>query len=255
MSTHDASTIVPPLQEAKVPTPPGDGQRRRVADRGRIGRELWPAGRLARVLAGILFLAAAIATTISLRYISPSVMLQVVGTFLLAAAAYTILVWTLGERVLTRVDPWLAALALILPLAVVGMLPLVPMPVAVGVDYYVAVSLLVQAVIGYGGCEIAGIPTLLLRRRYTVYCALNGVDVVERWLRSRPRWVAWSLAVLAFVVTAALMGAALMVDGGLGFWIAYVLFLVIGFVANRVVVARRQSARGATPIDRGPRAS
>ncbi|MGH7912075.1 MAG: DUF6410 domain-containing protein [Candidatus Dormibacteraceae bacterium] len=216
--------------------------------RTKVGRDLLPAGRLVRVLAGILFLAAATATGLSLLGSAPWALLQVPLTVLVAAIAYTILVWVLGERFLARVDPWLAALVLVLPLAIVGVLPWVPVPVAVGVDFYIALSLLVQAAIGYGGCEIAGIPSLVLRRRYTVYCVLNGVDAVEGWLRGRSRWVAWALAILAFAITLALIVGVQLIGKTAGYWVAYMAFLAAGFVANRVVAARQASAgRSADP--------
>ena len=213
----------------------------------RVGRDLLPAGRLIRVVAGILFLAAAVATAASLRHVSLPAVLEIALTVLIAATGYTVLVWLLGERLLDRIDPWLAAIVIVLPLALVGALPFVPKPVGVGADLYVAVSLLVQAAIGYGGCEIAGVPTLVLRRRHTVYCALNGVDVVERWLRDRSRSLAWGLAVLAFVVIFALIVLAEGLGSGVGYWAAYMLFLVVGFIANRIVAARHRGADGQPP--------
>ncbi|MGH7920072.1 MAG: DUF6410 domain-containing protein [Candidatus Dormibacteraceae bacterium] len=221
----------------------------------KVGRDLLPAGRLVRVVAGILFLAASVTTATSVGLVSLSELAQVVLTVLIAGAAYTGLVWILGDRILTRIGPWLSALIVVLPLAVLGVLPFVPQPVAVGVDFYVALSLLVQAVIGYGGCEIVGIPTLLLRRRYTVYCVFNGVDVVERWLQARSRWVRWTLAVLAFLSIVVLSAIAEVAGSGVGYWAAYVLFLVVGFIANAVVTRRGlRGKRSVHSTDRAPTA-
>lgn len=202
---------------------------------GRVGRELWAAGRVARILAGVLFLAASFGTAVTFHLISLPGLLEIAATVVVAAAAYTVAVWALGERFLTRADPWLAALALVLPLAVVAVLPFLRPSISVGLDAYVAISLLTQAVIGYGGCEIVGIPTLLLRRRFTVYCALNGVDLVERWLRTQPGWMRWTLAILAFLLTGALITLVAGTAGNIGYWIAYLLFLLVGFTANRVL--------------------
>ena len=206
---------------------------------GRVGRELWAAGRLVRILAGTLFLAAAFGTAVTFHLISPFGLLEIAATVVVAAAAYTVGTWALGERFLARVDPWLAALALVLPLGLVAVLPFLPPGILVGLDAYIAISLLTQAVIGYGGCEIVGIPTLVLRRRFTVYCALNGVDLVERWLRSRAAWLRWTLAFLAFLVTAALITVVAETVGNLGYWVAYVLFLLVGLVLNRVLRVRK----------------
>lgn len=221
-----------PFGAAGTDAPPQD----RSGDR--VGRDLWGAGRVARILAGILFLGAAFGTALTFRLTSVTGVLGIAGTVVVAAAVYTAATWALGERFLARVDPWLAALALVVPLGVVSALPFLPRSISVGLDAYIAISLLAQAVIGYGGCEIVGIPTLVLRRRFTVYCALNGVDLVERWLRARAAWMRWTLALLAFLLTGALITVAAETVGNLGYWIAYLLFLVVGFIVSRGLRAR-----------------
>jgi hypothetical protein len=193
---------------------------------------------VARVLAGILFLAASFGTAVTFHLISLPGLVGIAATVVVTAAAYTVAAWVLGERFLARLDPWLAAVAVVLPLAVVAVLPFTPPPIAVGLDAYIAISLLTQAAIGYGGCEVVGIPTLLLRRRFTVYCALNGVDLVEQWLRARAGWLRWTVGILAFLFTGALITVVAETVGNLGYWIAYLLFLVAGFVVNRVLRAR-----------------
>lgn len=207
-------------------------------DAEQVGRDIWPAGRLARVLAGVLFLAAAFGTAVTFHLLSLPGLLGIAATVVVAAAVYTVGIGVLAERFLARADPWLAALIVVLPLAVVAVLPFLPPSIPVGLDAFVALSLLTQAAIGYGGCEIVSIPTLVLRRRFTVYCALNGVDLVERWLRTRPGWVRWTLAILAFVFTSALITLVAATVGNVGYWIAYSAFLVVGLVLNRVLRAR-----------------
>ncbi|MFZ0216871.1 MAG: DUF6410 domain-containing protein [Candidatus Dormiibacterota bacterium] len=201
-----------------------------------IGRDIGPAGRLVRILAGLFFVAAAIAGGV-FAWASVPTLAEVALTFLAAGAFYTILIWLLGDRLLARANPWLVAVAMVIPLGVTAA-PFVPAPVAVGADLYLGVSMLVQAAIGYGGCEIAGIPTLLLRRRYTVYCALNGADVVEQWLQGRRRWVAWTLALVAFVVTMMAIAVVELVGRAVGFFGAYVAFLLIGFAVSRILGSR-----------------
>jgi Family of unknown function (DUF6410) len=94
----------------------------------------------------------------------------------------------------------------------------------------------VQAAIAYGGCEIMGIPTLFVRRRYTVYCAMNGGDVVEHWLVKRPTAVRWILSVLAFVGVIVLMGLA-SATGPKGLLVGYLIFLVVGLITSRALRA------------------
>ena len=195
-----------------------------------IGRDLLPAGRVVRLLAGVLLVLAAASAVPHLGAPSAALLGQVALAFLLTAVAYTTLAWVLGERLLARVDPWLAAIALVAPATL--LLFFLPLSATVGYNLYIGVSLLVQAAIRYGGCEILGIPTLLLRRRYTVYCVFNAADLVERRLRGRARWAAWTLALLALLVTMALLTLAVIVGGDDGERVLYLLFLVVGFAVN-----------------------
>jgi hypothetical protein len=204
-----------------------------------IGRDLAPAGRLVRVLAGLLNLAAAAGIARLSAPISPVDAVGVVLAFLVTASAYTGGIWLLGDRLLPRLDPWLTALVLVAPLGVLFVVPMVPDPVTIGAFLYIAVSQLVQAAIGYGGCEVAGIPTLLLRSRHTIYCYLNCADLVEHWLHGQPNWVTWCLAVLTFAITTALGALAQTIGQAAGFFAAYLAFLLMGPAVSRVILATR----------------
>jgi len=207
-----------------------------------VGRDLGPVGRLVRVLAGLLNLLAALSILSFMRPVTAADLALVGLAAVVTAVAYTIVVAVLGQPLLARIDPWLAALLLVLPLAVLFLLPFVPDWITVGAFLFIAVSQFVQAAIGYGGCEIVGVPTLILRKRYTIYCALNSADVVERWLQARPRWAKWLVGLLAFALTMALGGAAEMIGKAAGFFAAYLVFLLIGFAVNRIVLSRSRTA-------------
>src|SRR5262249_15007371 len=152
------------------------------------------------------------------------------------------LVAVLGERFRVRVDRWLGAIFLYAPLAAILTLPFVPGWAAVGASLYIGVSLVVEAAIGYGGCEIAGIPTLVLRRRYTLYCLFNSADLAERALRDRSRWGAgvlgggtFGVAIRVYEwVTFTISHRALVLSS----WVIYLVFLLAGFAANRALRAR-----------------
>ena len=215
----------------------------------RVGRDLLPGGRVVRLLAGLLFLAS-VADGLLMGAAGPlswRVLGLVAIVFALAAAGYTALVAVLGERVLVRVDPWLGAIILYAPLAVILTLPFVPGWAAVGATLYIGVSLVVEAAIGYGGCEIAGIPTLVLRQRYTIYCLLNSADLAERALRDRSRWVAGVLGLVTFVLTIGVYELVTFTISHravvLSSWVIYLVFLLAGFATNRALGAR--SARRA----------
>jgi hypothetical protein len=210
----------------------------------RVGRDLLPGGRAVRLLAGLLFMAS-VADGLLMESAGPlswRTVGLVVFVFALAAAGYTALVAVLGKRVLVRIDPWLGAIVLYAPLAAILSLPFVPGWADVGASLYIGVSLVAEAVIGYGGCEIAGIPALVLRRRYTIYCLFNSADLAERALLGRSRWVAGLLGVVTFVLTIGVYEwVAFTISHRvvvLSSWVIYLIFLLAGFATNRAVRAR-----------------
>lgn len=211
----------------------------------RIGRDVLPAGRIVRGLAGFLFIAGVAGSVISgeLGTLSWTLARELALALIVVAAGYTVLVGLLGERLLARVDPWLAAILLVAPVAVLSSLPAVPPAIAEGALLYIGVSLLVEAVAGYGGCEVVGVQMLMLRRRYTVYCVLNAADLVERRLRRRSAWAAGGLAVLAFIGILSAFALVIVIGHGraVAFWAAYFVFLVAGLVVHRILAGTRRS--------------
>jgi hypothetical protein len=196
----------------------------------RVGRDLLPVGRSIRIVAGLALLAATVLSSLQFGG-SPQVLGGIAAVFVVCVVGYTLAVWLLGERLFRGGDPWLLAILLVAPALV---LFLFPAQLTIGYDAFLGISMVVQAAIAYGGCEIMGIPTLFVRRRYTVYCAMNGGDVVEHWLVKRPAAVRWSLSVLAFVGVIVLMGLA-SATGPKGLLVGYLMFLVVGFAVNRAV--------------------
>jgi hypothetical protein len=206
-----------------------------------IGRDLLPAGRVVRILAGLLLVASAVASAPHAGPLSAVLLGQVALAFLVTAAAYTVAAWALGERLLTCVDPWLAAIVLIAPSTAI--LFFLPLSATIGYNLYIGVSLVVQAAIRYGGCEVLGIPTLFLRRRYAVYCVFNATDLVERALQDRPGWLKWTLALLVFVVTMVVLALAVTLGDSNGERALYLLFLVVGFLVGKVLSRSAAPAR------------
>jgi hypothetical protein len=95
------------------------------------------------------------------------------------AAYYVVLHRVLGERLFARANPWFGTTIALGSLGVFTA-PFMPEPVQRGVGLYVGAALILTAFIGYGGCEVVALPTLLFRRRYVLYCPLNAVDAPER---------------------------------------------------------------------------
>jgi hypothetical protein len=202
----------------------------------RVGRDLLPVGRLIRIVAGLALLVAAALSSLQLRS-SPLILGGIAAVFIVCVVGYTLIVWLFGDRFFISADPWLLAILLVAPALA---LFLFPEQLSIGYDAFLGISMAVQAAIAYGGCEIMGIPTLFVRRRYTVYCAMNGGDVVEHWLVRQPALVRWVLSGLAFVGVIVLMGLA-SASGPKGLLIGYLVFLIVGFAASRLLQTTRRS--------------
>ena len=98
---------------------------------------------------------------------------------------YTIL---MGNRVLTKVNPWIGALIMDWPLLVIwvvvlGHLPGIPPSLILAIFLYFGISLFISGIVKYGGCEVVTIPGLILRRRYNVACIMfSPIDWLENKL-------------------------------------------------------------------------
>jgi hypothetical protein len=143
-----------------------------------IGLQSTTFGRGVRLLLGLLFLLYA-----GLRMISRSERadaLPVFVSFLSILVVYYGAYLALERPLLSRVNPWLNTLVFVVPALVIVAVPLFPAGVQVGMVLYWGASLLLNALIGYGGCEVLAIPTLVYKRRYHVYCPTNVIDLAER---------------------------------------------------------------------------
>jgi hypothetical protein len=226
---------------------------------GTVGYDLGRVGRWARVGYGLLIAAGAAASTV--------VGLDEAGdqaAFLLQAAAYLagitvaylLAYWLLGERLFARANPWLNTLILVGPalLVVYWNLTLgyavgaeLPAPLALAMLAYVAASFLVQAAIGYGGCEVVALPILVFRRRYVSYCLpIVMIDAAERgWVDSgglrRGVWVALGLASLV-TVTLGLTRVGPPLLSGVAFVIVAVLVATLTYLDRRATRLRDRVA-------------
>jgi hypothetical protein len=226
---------------------------------GTVGYDLGRVGRWARVGYGLLIAAGAAASTL--------VGLDEAGdqaAFLLQAAAYLagitvaylLAYWLLGERLFARANPWLNTLILVGPalLVVYWNLTLgyavgaeLPAPLALAMLAYVTASILVQAAIGYGGCEVVALPILVFRRRYVSYCLpIVMIDAAERgWMDSsglrRGVWVALGLASLV-TVTLGITRAGPPLLSGVAFVIVAVLVATLTYLDRRAARLRDRAA-------------
>ena len=107
--------------------------------------------------------------------------LYFVGIFAIYLAAH----FFLGERLLARANPWVGAILLVGPPVVILIFGLGPNPFQLALALYIAISLTFNFVMSYGGCEVMALPSLIFRRRYTVYCPYNVVDVLDKVIADR----------------------------------------------------------------------
>jgi hypothetical protein len=149
-----------------------------------LGRDVGSVGRWLRLIVGVCLLGSilwdVIADAPPLGFYGATAMYFVVVT-----GVYFVAYYLLGEGFFARANAWINTLILVGPPVVVFVLDLGPDAFQVGLWFYVAVSLLVTFVMSYGGCEVVGIPSLILGRKYPVYCPLNAVDAVEKAVAER----------------------------------------------------------------------
>jgi hypothetical protein len=221
---------------------------------GTVGYDLGTVGRWSRVGYGLLIAAGAAASTLvrlGRTHNHAGFLLQAALAFVGIAVAYVAVYGLLSERVFARAAPWLNTLILVGPALTVAYWNLT-LGHALGVDLpaaltlamltYVGVSLVLQTVLGYGGCEVVALPILVFRRRYVTYCIpIVLVDAAERgWLESsgarRGLWIALGVAALGTILLG-LLGIAPAVTG-LAFLVVATLVAVLTVdAAGGVVVS------------------
>lgn len=164
-----------------------------------IGIDVWPFGRAVRVFFGVFTIAAAAVELVAGDHDA--------GFFLQAAAYvaallgyYLLLHGALGEWALGRISPFLASVLVLGPVFLA--IAVLPGAMTVAAELYVGASLILTAAIGYGGCELISLPTLLFGRRYVVYCPTNILDAAERPMRRTGDPVVRAAAIVALVVAA-----------------------------------------------------
>lgn len=146
---------------------------------GAIGLDLGLFGRIARLLLGTAMVAPIF---YHLATSNPPAMFlaELALYFVLSLMAYTIAFYALRGPILSRMNPWVRTAIILTPVLVVLVFDLGPPAFLTGINYYVGVSLIIASLMGYGGCEVVAIPSLLFGRRYIIYCPYNVIDVVEK---------------------------------------------------------------------------
>lgn len=191
-----------------------------------LGRDAGTGGRIVRVLAG----AAALTHLVTVKVADQSAGENLVSVATTAglAVAYTVALALLKPRLTQGISRglsgWPGGALLLLPMLIypIGVLPDAP---ALGVALFTELSVLIAGLIGYGGLELAAVPTLVLGFRPVLYGPFNAVDLAERGMR-RHRYG-----------PASQVGGLLAITGLGFFWIVPALAAVHGSVGEAMTDA------------------
>ena len=150
---------------------------------GRLGLDVGFVGRWTRLIVGIFLTGYTVLKVTGLKVTGAysvgegiELVIYTIAVLTLYSAAH----FTLGERILNKLNPWVGTTILLGPLVVLFAFQIGPPVLHQAILLYVGISLIVSFFMRYGGCEVVSIPSLLFRQRYTVYCPLNVVDVAEK---------------------------------------------------------------------------
>ncbi len=150
----------------------------------RIGSGVGVVGRWFRLFIGLYYVVFMVLRPILLEPMSSADLLPFVANvglnLALIAAIYFAVFWAIGELVLSRMNPWTGTLVFLGTPTLLFVLGVLPPAVGVALGLYISLSLIATFFMRYGGCEVVALPSLLLRRRYTMYCPYNALDAVER---------------------------------------------------------------------------
>ncbi len=138
-------------------------------------------GRVLRLLLGTILV-------VSLLPGTPGILSQPLGVlayFVVVLIAYAALTFLPGRLILTRINPWLGAAIMDLPLLLL-FFPQVPNLLKFGIVLFFGLSLIIAGLVKYGGCEVTVIASLVLGKRYNVACLVfSPIDWLENKLSKR----------------------------------------------------------------------
>ncbi len=209
-----------------------------------IGYDLGTVGAWVRIVIGVI--ASLALLVIDISDADTRFLVETALWFVGVLAAYTLVYVSLSRRILGRLNPWISTVIFYGSVLVLPYVESLPSTFRFALALYVTVSIAVVVFIRYGGCEVVGIPSLLVRRRHVVYCPWNTVDLVDKAIEDS-RWSA-SLQAPAFriiaigVLIAVVSGGALFLGDVFPVVWLIVAAVAIGLVAVTVGLVRAASS-------------
>lgn len=221
-----------------------------------VGYHLGSIGTWLRLVLGVLLPLGYLGAELTGEEVTANHLIEVAGWLAAVFAVYFTAHWLLGERFFAKVNPWVSTVILYGPVFVVPYVDFLPLTFRLGLGLYIAVSLLVAVFIRYGGCEMVGIPSLILRRRYVVYCPWNTVDLADKAITDS-QWSrhldGWGPRLTAAAAMAIVLGVYPELTPPLPqlprpvFWGIVVLAGAVALAAWAAVRSRRASSWSSTP--------
>ena len=206
-----------------------------------IGYDLGTVGSWVRILIGVI--ASLALLVIDLSDVDSGFLVETALWLLGILAAYTLVYVSLSRRLLGKLNPWVSTVIFYGPVLVLPYVDGLPSTFRVALSIYVTLSIAVVVFIRYGGCEVVGIPSLIVRRRHVVYCPWNTVDLVDKAIEDS-RWSA-GLQAPAFKILAVTLIVAVVTGGAFVLGDAFpAVWLIVAAVAVALVgitVALRRS--------------
>ncbi len=145
-----------------------------------LGLDAGPIGRVSRLILGGMIPIYSIIRILLANDLTLGFYAQAALYFAVIFLVYLAAHYFLGERLLARVNPWVGTLILVVPPSIALLFRLGPPPFQIALGLYVAISLIFNFIMSYGGCEVMALPSLIFRRRYVVYCPWNVVDLADK---------------------------------------------------------------------------
>ncbi|MEN8376982.1 MAG: DUF6410 domain-containing protein [Gemmatimonadota bacterium] len=149
-----------------------------------IGHDVGPVGRWFRLFVGAYFLVFLVLNPLLVNPMARADLLPFAADVGLSLAAiiaiYLVVFRAIGELVLSKMNPWTGTIVFLGTPTVLLLAGVLPAPTQVALGMYISASLIVTFFMRYGGCEVVALPSVLFRRRYTMYCPYNSIDAVER---------------------------------------------------------------------------
>jgi hypothetical protein len=172
-----------------------------------IGRDVGVFGRWFRLIVGLYFTFLILLDPLVIDPVPSVQAISFLGNvglyFVLILAVYLLAFYFLGERVLAKMNPWFGTIIFLGPLVLLTALEAGPVEFRVAIGVYYSLASILNFAMSYGGCEVVALPSLIFRRRYTVYCPYNAVDAIESAMRlSAPgqRALGWVSGLISLLV-------------------------------------------------------